>query len=151
LHIQAAQEGDARVRSAWCADIVPTIVVDASAPCPVAAVREAAAMWGALLEGALIEVGPMTDAYGTIMVRRGDVEGPLAGFTLTHWIARANTHADITVEWCDARMIAHELGHALGFDDIDDPDALMSPSLDTGGSLIADTMTATYQASRGAP
>lgn len=47
-------------------------------------------------------------------------------------------YADMYVKHCDVRLLAHELGHALGLHDTDAPGTLMHWTYPTGGYVLTE-------------
>lgn len=64
--------------------------------------------------------------YGTIGISRGNIDRPWhEAVSYVQSIKGRIVSADIRLSGCSVRVIAHELGHALGFDDSDLPGELM--------------------------
>lgn len=113
-----AVEGVPGVERVWCS--VPTIVIDVAGPCDETQVAEAAGAWSPLLDGVTIELGdvsePGAERVGRIYITRGDVDGRQTGNTFRRYNGLGVVGwAHARVETCDPLLIAHELGHALGF------------------------------------
>jgi hypothetical protein len=70
------------------------------------------------------------------------------GNTHKEFYGNALTYALITVQDCNVYLIAHEMGHAVGFGHSDDPDNLMFPDVGEFTGEIPDTQVETLQIAR---
>lgn len=147
-------EGVPGVERVWCS--VPTIVIDVAGPCDETQVVEAAGAWSPLLDGVSIELGdvPEDDAerVGRIYITHDDVEGRQTGNTFRRYNGLGVVGwAHATVESCDPFLIAHELGHALGFGhEGAERGELMFATGERPGPVVPQWLLEAYEAARGA-
>lgn len=131
------EEGDGYAGAIWCDDVTPTIYVSRGAACKIDGpeIEAAVAFWRDALD---MDIDVVQDemwgepVYGGIYLSPDPLPVPedvASGWTTYPRLAGEQViyAAKIDMRFCQTELLAHELGHALGFTHSEHADSCLNP------------------------
>jgi len=142
---------DPPVLGTWQALPIAVVVSEGLEPCQRAGIRAALAWWEGRMQTRLwyVSEAAQSDAKfaglipgETVTVQAGGLSRPNALDDATVWFSKSDPSrlhsVDVRITGCEVRAFTHELGHALGFGDLDASGELMTRALPDGSYRVTD-------------
>lgn len=135
--LSGCERGPYGARAHWQDREVELLIDETASPVCLAATEEALQLWYEHVDYLVPEYvhGSRRARVGQVSVAFRAISDDRLGYTTSRHVFSHMRRADIVVDVCDVRTIAHEIGHALGLEDNHRPRALMQDGLIRPGEL----------------